>query len=634
MTDAKILVVEDEVIILEAIEAILDCTIVKAMTVATALAIEDLEVFDLVIVDKNLPDGSGLEIVRALKQREPCLEFLLMTGFPSIKSAIEAIEVGAFDYLPKPFDSGDLALKARNAVTKTRLARRQRTLSAELKESEMRYRAIFSASSDAIIMMDAETQKICAANRAAQRLYGYDEAAIMNLHGSDLIANEGKSIEHPVSGKTTIVRTDKRRDTTTVKVEASRGFASYAGKEVIVEVIRDISERLRAQKEREQIEQRLRKSEKMETLGQLAAGIAHDYNNLLVVFMGAVSELGDWINEEEGMTQDDAEFSLRELDLATQSAADLTRQLLGFSRRQDVYPESLDIATIVEGVVRLLRRTLEKRISIEIEIADDLPAVWMDRGHFEQIVTNLAINARDAIPESGTLYIGVSRDKSSTGSAELVLTVRDTGCGMPPELLERIFEPFFTTKGPEKGTGLGLANVQNIVKNNGGIISVSSAPNEGTAFEIRFPGGEGRPRVSRVSIPEPIPVRGRGERILLVEDHPGVRSSIERLLVKAGYSITCAASGEEGIATIESSPSFDLLLVDLVLPEMSGDKVAAQAQAQHGLRVLCMSAFEVAAHNVHASKLSNRHFIAKPFSGDRLLARLREVLEEPAAQRS
>lgn len=633
MTDARILVIEDEEVILEAIEAILECTIVKAMSVAEALTVDDLDGFDVVLVDKNLPDGSGLEIVRALKHKEPDLEFLIMTGFPSIKSAIEAIEVGAFDYLPKPFDSNDLALKVRNALTKTRLSRTERTLSEELRESEMRYRAIFSASSDAIIMMDAETQQICAANRAAQRLYGYDEPAIMTLRGPDLVAEEGKKMEYPVSGKTTIVRTDKRRDGASVQVEASRGTASYAGKEVVVEVTRDISERLRAEQQREQIEQRLRKSEKMETLGQLAAGIAHDYNNLLVVFMGAVSELGDWVNRVEGMTQQDAEFSLRELSLATQSAADLTRQLLGFSRRQVVYPEELDVATIMEGVVRLLKRTLEKRVEIETMIADDLPAVWMDRGHFEQIVTNLAINARDAMPESGTLYIKVDKE-ASTGTTELVLTVRDTGCGIAPEHMERIFEPFFTTKGPEEGTGLGLANVQNIVKSNGGIIHVSSTPNEGTTFEIRFPAGENRPDASLVAPPTPLPVRGRGERILLIEDHPGVRSSIERLLVRAGYSITCAATGEDGLATIVSSPPFDLLLVDLVLPEMQGDQVAEQVMAQSGLRSLCMSAFDVAAQRVDKAKLENLPFIAKPFSGDRLLTRLREVLEEPAAPKT
>jgi PAS domain S-box-containing protein len=633
MKDARILVVEDEQVIHEAIEAILDCTIVKGMTIAEGLQVKNLDDLDLVLVDKNLPDGSGLELVRALKKQEPDLEFLIMTGFPSIKSAIEAIEVGAFDYLPKPFDSDDLALKVGNAVNKTRLARRERALTLELIESEKRYRAIFTASSDAIIMTDAESKRICAANRAAQRLYGYDEPAIMALRGTDLVSERGEQVEYPVSGKTTVLRTDKRRDGTTVEVEASLGSASYAGKEVLVEVIRDVSERIRVEKEREQFEQRLRKSEKMETLGQLAAGIAHDYNNLLVVFMGAVSELRDWINEEEGTTREGAEFSLGELDLATQSAADLTKQLLGFSRRQAVYPELLDVASIMESVVRLLRRTLEKKVKIELDIAPDLPNVWMDRGQFEQVVTNLAINARDAMAKQGTLHLSVGRDDSSEDRCHLVLTVRDTGEGMEPELLEKIFEPFFTTKGPEEGTGLGLANVQNIVRSYGGTIQVSSVLGEGTTFEMRFPAGKRSKKDAVHSDNGETATRGRGERILLVEDHPGVRASIERLLVKAGYSITSAASGEDGIASISSPDAFDLLLVDLVLPEMQGDKVAETVRKEFGLRALCMSAFDVA-NAVHASKVENLPFIAKPFSGDRLLARLREVLEDPAAPKA
>jgi PAS domain S-box-containing protein len=633
MKDARILVIEDEEVIHEAIQAILDCTIIKATTIAEGLQAKNLDDLDLVLVDKNLPDGSGLEVVRALKKKEPDLEFLIMTGFPSIKSAIEAIEVGAFDYLPKPFDSDDLALKVGNAVNKTRLARRDRALTAELIESEMRYRAIFSASSDAIIMMDAESNMICAANRAAQRLYGYDESAILTLRGSDLTSDEGEQVEYPVSGEKTVLRTDKRRDGTTLQVEASRGSASYAGNEVLVEVIRDVSERHRAENEREQFEQRLRKSERMETLGQLAAGIAHDYNNLLVVFMGSVSEIRDWLKSEKGTTQESAELSLSELDLAIRSAADLTRQLLGFSRRQAVYPELLDVATVMEGAVRLLRRTLEKRVDIEVEVAEELPKVWMDRGQFEQIITNLAINARDAMPKYGTLSIQVAKEEASEGRTNLQLTVRDTGSGMQPEVLEKIFEPFFTTKGPEQGTGLGLANVQNIVRSNGGTIAVSSVPDEGTTFVIRFPAGRSRPDGVSLEGSGSRPTGGRGERILVVEDHPGVRAAIERVLVKAGYSITSAANGEDGIAAIESPSSFDLLLVDLVLPDMRGDQVARQAQEKFGLRSLCMSAFDVA-NAIHAPKLENLPFIAKPFSGDRLLMRLREVLEAPGAPRA
>jgi PAS domain S-box-containing protein len=628
MTETRILVIEDEETIQDAIAELLSCETIRALTVAEALAVEGLDQLDLVLVDKNLPDGSGLDIIRELKSLEPDLEFVIMTGFPTVNSAIEAIEVGAFDYIPKPFDLNELTLKVNNAVIKTRLARRERTLALEVAESEMRYRAIFAASSDAIIIMKSEGQRIMAANVAAQQLYGYEEAALLELRGPDLVAEEGQTIEYPVSGKTTTIRTDQRRDGARLTVETSRGSASFGGTSVIVEVIRDISTRLRAEQEREQIDMRLRKSEKMETLGQLAAGIAHDYSNLLVVFMSVVSELGDWLEGDETMTKEDAEASLEELNLATQSAANLTRQLLGFSRRQTIFPERLDLSEVVPGLVQLLRRIIPKHVAIKMNVAEGLPRVWMDRGQLEQVITNLAINSRDAMPDGGALHISVGEAQGSDAE-DVEVVVRDTRSGIAPDVIKRIFEPFFTTKGPEVGTGLGLANVQTIINSSGGSISISSIIGEGTTFTIRLPASKRRGKATD-GVPVASMTRGRGERILVVEDHPGVRASIERLLTKAGYRITCANSGEAGLATLESAEAFDLLLVDMVLPEMQGDAVALQASEKFKLPTLCMSAFDLINDTKSPKPPATFPFIAKPFTGDRLLSRVREVLERSA----
>ncbi len=640
---ARVLVIDDERIIIDAIATILECEVIGAATAEEGLAkFADLPSLDLVFVDKNLPDGSGLDVVRRLKEMCPDQEIILITGYPSLDSAIETVEAGAFDYMPKPFESSTMLFKARNAIAKTKLTRKEQLLAEQVAAGEVRYRALFEASPDAILVFDEETQTVAQANAAALRMYGYSAEKLVGVSRSELMRQESNDTERlgACSAKQGALKTDanslgtsflegtryqaRRRDGSEFSVEVSRGVASLDGRAAFVEVIRDVSERLRIEQERLDVAKRLRKSERMESLGQLAAGIAHDFNNLLVVFMGAVAEIGDWVDSHPGLASEDLCYAKDDLEQVTKSAHKLTRQLLGFGSRQVPHRELLDVKRVTLGIFQFLRRTLTERISIELDVGEDLPRILMDQGHFEQIITNLALNARDAMPSGGVLRVTAQARSTTRGIDEVGIRVTDTGLGMDTATRERVFEPFFTTKEPDRGTGLGLATVHGIVRSNHGSISVMSTPGEGTTFELVFPGNNGE-EVTPQDEAETVMGAHVGERILVVEDHEHVRLFVERALARAGFDVSSACDSDVALAMVKASPAFDLLLTDLGLPSMQGDELAGLLLREHGMKVLCMSAY------VPKEESDGRRafpFLAKPFTGNRLLARVRETLDE------
>ncbi len=633
---ARVLVIDDERIIIDAIGAILECEVIGAATAQEGLAkFADLPALDLVFVDKNLPDGSGLDVVRSLKEMRPDQEIILITGYPSLNSAIETVEAGAFDYMPKPFESSTMLFKARNAIAKTKLTRKEQLLREQVAAGEARYRALFEASPDAILVFDEETQTVAQANAAALCMYGFTTETLVGVSRSELMRQESSVVE-PLALKPDVklfgtsvldegVRFQaRRRDGSEFAVEVSRGEASLDGRAAFVEVIRDVSERLRIEQERLDVAKRLRKSEKMESLGQLAAGIAHDFNNLLVVFMGAVAEIGDWVESHPGLASEDLRYAKDDLEQVTKSAHKLTRQLLGFGSRQVPHRELLDVERVTLDIFQFLSRTLPERIAIELDFGEDLPRILMDQGHFEQIITNLALNARDAMPSGGVLRVTVQARSRVRGPDEVCIRVADTGSGMDTATRERVFEPFFTTKQPDRGTGLGLATVHGIVRSNHGSISVTSSLGEGTTFELVFSGHDGEEVTPQ---DEAATAMGAhvGERILVVEDHEHVRLFVERALVRAGFDVSSASDSDAALAVVKDSPAFDLLLADLGLPTMQGDELARVLLREHEMKVLCMSAY---VPKEESDGPRTFPFLAKPFTGNHLLARVRETLDE------
>ncbi len=386
--------------------------------------------------------------------------------------------------------------------------------------------------------------------------------------------------------------------------------------------------------ERRQLESELHQAQKMEAIGQLTGGIAHDFNNILAAILANAQFLREGLVEEDPRRED-----AEEILASAQRAAALTRQLLAFSRRQVLEPTLVDLATVVGGVEKMLRRLIGEDIELTIRRNAQVGTVRADVGQIEQVIMNLVVNARDAMPEGGRLSIEIaSADGMSCGCSpvggeptgrSVLLTIRDTGSGMTPEVKARVFEPFFTTKDKGKGTGLGLATCHGIIKQSGGHICLESQPGAGTAFHILLP------QVDEVIDAE----SGRGERpnssghetLLLIEDDDRVRHAVSRILSARGYQLLVASRGGEAIAlaTAHAGP-IDLVLSDVVMPGTTGPDVVADLRVDRpGLRVLFMSGYTGGRLEASAMEAPGRAFLAKPFGPDALVAMVRELLDMP-----
>jgi two-component system, cell cycle sensor histidine kinase and response regulator CckA len=384
--------------------------------------------------------------------------------------------------------------------------------------------------------------------------------------------------------------------------------------------------------EKRVLERQLRTAQKMEAVGQLSGGIAHDFNNLLGVIIGYSGMLRKKLEGNSPL----CEFAL-EIDKAGQRAASLTKQLLAFSRRQVLTTAVLDLNTLITDMEKMLPRLLGEDIKLQLVLESDLGSVKADQSQIEQVIMNLAVNARDAMPEGGGLKIrtaNVELDqayaRNHPGSKEgsyVLMAVTDTGTGMDAGTLAHMFEPFFTTKEPGKGTGLGLATAYGIVKQSGGYIAVKSEPGKGATFEIYLPRHEGLP-MEEPQI-EPHEELHGSESILLVEDAEPLRKLAQSFLEAGGFRVVPAASGEEALEAAARHPAnFDLLLTDVVMPGMNGRALAEQLSArQPQMKVLYMSGYTdsfIAGHGVLEAGL---HLLHKPFTEEVLIRNVREVLD-------
>ncbi len=388
-------------------------------------------------------------------------------------------------------------------------------------------------------------------------------------------------------------------------------------------------------------EEKLRQAQKMEAVGQLAGGVAHDFNNLLTVILGSV-----YVVLETLRPGDPAHEDLREIEKAGNRAAALTQQLLAFSRKQVLAPRLVDLNELVGNAERLLARVIGEDVELKLALSPRLDACLIDPGQFEQVLVNLAVNARDAMPDGGGLLIetaNVVLDEAYarehpdvTPGAYVRVSVSDTGVGMSREVRAHLFEPFFTTKEVGRGTGLGLATVYGVVKQSGGAIWVYSEPMQGTTFKLYFPSAAGRPTEAHASPDAPESNRGH-ETVLLVEDDAQVRGAVAAMLRRGGYHVISAANGGEALLICEQhAGTIHLLLTDVVMPKLNGRKVAERLVAlRPGLRVLFMSGYTENAIVHHGVLDPGLDFIAKPITPRVLLAKVRELLdrEGPPATR-
>ena len=502
-----------------------------------------------------------------------------------------------------------------------------------LRESEERYRTMFESASQGILIADVETKTFRYANPAVSRMLGYSIEELMRMSVHDIHPPE--SIEHVIAEFEVQARGDKtlsertpctRKDGTTIFADISTAPMLIDGRACNVGFYTNVTDRV-------QLEDQFRQSQKMEAIGRLAGGVAHDFNNLLTGIYGYMhfalesSEPGSEVHQ-----------NLTEALSLADRTADLTRQLLAFSRRQTLQPEVVDLNALIGDQIKMLARIIGEDLEPTFFPAEDLGSVRVDRGQMELTVLNLAVNARDAMPQGGRLTIEtsnvtLSRDDAATHvhvkpGDFVLLAVTDTGCGMDEETRKHIFEPFFTTKEQGKGTGLGLATVYGIVKQHSGNIWVYSEPGKGTTFKIYLP------RVRQKAGPPPAAARetpdAQGtETILLVEDDRAVREVARWALNARGFHVFPAASALEARHAFAASRGrIDLLLTDVVMPGAGGRELYEELiQRCPNLKVLYMSGYANNAIVHHGIVDDGPPFLQKPFDGRTLARKVRAVLD-------
>jgi PAS domain S-box-containing protein len=410
------------------------------------------------------------------------------------------------------------------------------------------------------------------------------------------------------------------------------------GREQLLGVATDITARKEAEEALRRSEEQLRQAVKMEAVGRLAGGVAHDFNNLLAVILGQTELAQRRMDSDHPMTE-----CMASIDDAAQRAADLTQQLLAFSRKQVLEPKVIDLNQIVSGTEKMLRRVIGENIALESTLAPELWTVLADPGQLQQVVMNLVINARDAMPNGGKLSILTSNFTLSQKKAArsgliapgpyVSLRIEDTGSGMDRDTLSRIFEPFFTTKGPGKGTGLGLATIFGIVEQSHGHIDVDSALGHGTTFQIYLPRSEAAVAHDAIQAPPShadSPSKG-SETILVVEDEPSVREMLSSMLDIAGYRVFLASDGQEALSVLATRVgAIDLLITDVIMPGMSGVELAANVtQISPGTRVLYMSGYTYDVIAQGGALEEGTLLLQKPFRMDTLERTVRSALAKP-----
>jgi PAS domain S-box-containing protein len=471
-------------------------------------------------------------------------------------------------------------------------------------ESEARYRHLADNTVDLITLVDHDGRSIFA-SPSWQRVLGHEPDGPEGLR--DRVAPEDRSrvdvaLAEARAGQ--VARCEARllaKDGREVWFETI--FAPVAGRPLVACVSRDISE-TRA------LAERLQQARKMEALGRLAGGIAHDFNNLLSVMQTCTTLALDALPKDSPVRED-----LEDARAAQERAADLTRQLLAFSRREVVVRQRIDTAAALNGALELVRRLLGKGVTLEAHLEPGLWPLWAGPSQLEQIVLNLAVNARDAMPEGGRLVIAAENARDPALGEVVRLTVRDTGVGMTEETRQRIFEPFFTTK--RAGTGLGLATVLGLVETLGGRIDVTSAPGQGTEFRVLLPRGRSEPDAA-------VAPAGQGSTagvgVAVVDDEPAVRALLVRVLGGAGYQVVAQASSAEELLANGGAEKAEVLVTDVALPGQSGVALArALLEKRPGLRVVLVSGFAPDPEAIGQLVAAGARFLAKPFSPPALL---------------
>ncbi len=622
--------------------------------------------FDLVLCDLRMPDMSGLDLLREARRNGPLAPFIVITGKGDEVTAVAALKLGAYDYIVKRDNYlTQLPYAIDNAIARSQLAESNHRLRAELTQrerAETEYARLLSdvqgerqrmaeiiasvhgavweswgppddpgqrtefISGYAEPMLGYSVQQWSSTpgfwlrivhpedrDRAAREAAGFFASGKSGIHQFRTIAKDGRVVW--VEAHSTVVFDDKGNR------------AGMRG------VILDITASKEAEQARARLEEQLRHAQRMESIGRLAGGVAHDFNNLLTTINGYAELVLTELEPESPLRA-----SLDEIRKAGERAAELTHQLLAFSRRQIIQPRNIALNSLIREDTKLLKRLLGEDIELEAILDPELGQIRGDQGQMHQVILNIAINARDAMPQGGKLALETRNVTVGEGNARehpslqpgsyVMLSMSDTGVGMDSETKSRIFEPFFTTKEKEKGTGLGLSMVYGIIEQCGGSILVDSEPGLGTTIRIYLPRIEEPAAQSAEARAEPGNPRG-SETVLVVEDDDTVRHITCQVLRDLGYKVLEAANGDEALRVSEAHRGqIPLLITDMVMPQMDGRELAARMRhLRPEMRVLYMSGYTDDALVRRGPLEPGMSFLQKPFTGRELAQTARRILD-------
>lgn len=615
----------------------LDCRITRVQTEAEFDAALRKSELDIILADYQLPMYDGLSALRLANERRLDIPFIFVSGTMGEEAAIEALTQGATDYVLKQ-NLSRLGPAVQRALQESRDRQDRKRAEEALAQSDIKMRCILDSVDEAFIVIDRD-YRILSANKAFCNFSDRREDQIIGRLCHEFVRHSAQPCfasgqECPVkrtfetgTGHAAF-HTHKNAYGTQyhLEIKAYPMVDTSGAISAVIETINDVTEKRKLQEQ-------LVQSQKLESIARLAGGIAHDFNNMLSIIIGHAELAMGQMNPSQPHFE-----NLREIRKAGEHSATLVRQLLAFARKQTIAPKVLDLNETVAGMLNMLRPLIGEDIDLVWQPTEAVWPVKIDPSQIDQILANLCLNARDAIDNVGRITIKTSTVTVDPNFCDLhpefvpgeyvSLTVSDNGCGMDQQTMRKIFEPFFTTKEVGRGTGLGLATVYGIVKQNGGIINVNSTPGRGTTFRLYLP----RHAVAVMEARKhdrAVPTPGGHETILLAEDESSILAMAELMLEKLGYRVLPAATPSEALRLArEHHEKIRLLIVDVIMPEMNGRDLAKQVEAlSPEMACLFMSGHsgDIIAH--HGMLDEKVHFIQKPFSMQDLAAKVRQVLD-------
>ncbi len=649
---ARVLIVDDERHNRQVLEVMLSSDGHLLMTAASgeeALAIVAQQPPDLILLDVMMPGMDGYQVAGAIKgsPATKSIPIIMVTAMDDRDARMLGLRAGAEDFLTKPVDRAELCVRVRNLLRlkaygdyqdkhSQMLEDEVASRTADLVQSESLYRSTFDAAPVGVahVGLDGRWLRV---NQRLCDLLGYTRADLQGRTVQDLLHPDDVAGEADVLGRMAAGALDRhviderryrRRDGSVMwaRVNISVHRDAEGQPKHFISLIEDITDRRK-------LEAQFRQANKMDAVGQLASGVAHDFNNLLTVILG----FSQFVAADPALA-DQHRKDLDEVMKAARRASGLTMQLLAFSRQQVMNTTALDVNGLITDMTGMLGRLIGEHIEVALALAPDLPLVLADRGQMEQVVMNLVVNARDAMPGGGRVTfatkeveLGISgfNEETVLPGRYVMLAVSDTGSGMSQETQRRLFEPFFTTKKSGEGTGLGLSTVYGIVKQSKGHIRVHSEPGRGSSFEVYLPRSEGGVSSKDSRAVVAVPVKRPSETVLLVEDEAGVRQLSKRILDNAGYRVLEAVDGAdaEGVFA-QHADSIDLVVTDVIMPRCGGPELASRLRVRApALRVLYISGYSAQSAARKGEFGSAFPFVQKPFTTAEFLHQVREALD-------